>query len=124
MVRRGREVVLVLCAAGVAALSGGATAQAAPCTATPFTSTGSEQSCTVPAGVHAVNVTAIGAHGSDACVGNHGGRGATVSATLSVTPGQTLFVEVGGNGGGPAGCGATGGPGGFNGGGPGGAASA
>ena len=82
-----------------------------------YSSTGAEQSFTVPAGATRITVEAIGASGG----GN--ARGADVSAPLTVTPGSTLYVEVGGSGavGGTTG---TSGPGGFNGGGDGGPGSA
>src|SRR4051794_7305811 len=72
---------------------------------------GGEQSVTVPAGVTGLHVVAVGGAGS-----GDGGRGAIVTADLSVQPGQTLYVEVGGgadqnnhpgfNGGGQGGGGA------------------
>lgn len=59
--------------------------------------TGSQQTFTVPAYVSTVQVTAIGAAG-----GTFGivaaGEGGLASAALSVTPGATLYVEVGGTG--------------------------
>lgn len=76
--------------------------------------TGAEQTYTVPTGVTAVTVTAIGAHGG---FGNNfagGGLGATVTATVSLPAGTTtLYVEVGTAGGNDNGFAA----GGFNGGG-------
>jgi hypothetical protein len=77
---------------------------------TTFSYTGGEQTYTVPAGVSGLSVTAIGARGGgpvSCCLA--AGRGAVVSGVVSVTPGQVLYVEVGGSGGFPAG--------GFNGGG-------
>jgi hypothetical protein len=73
--------------------------------------TGAEQSCIVPNGVHAVSVKAVGGHGGDVSqpcppgcwygdYGGVGGRGAlVVSPEVFVHPGQTLYIEVGGNGG-------------------------
>ncbi len=58
--------------------------------------TGAEQTFTVPAGIFQVHVLAIGANGGNG--DEQGGTGAQVSATVSVTPGQTLYVEVAGNG--------------------------
>ena len=81
-----------------------------------YSSTGAEQSFTVPAGATRITVEAIGASGG----GN--GRGADVIAPLTVTPGSTLYVEVGGSGGVGSTTG-TSGPGGFNGGGDGGPGS-
>jgi hypothetical protein len=87
-----------------------------------FSFTGTEQSYTVPAGVHSIHVLAVGAPGgvgSDnggMITGGPAGFGDRLEADLAVTPGQVLFVEVGGRGadGGDA---AGGGAGGFNGGG-------
>lgn len=66
-----------------------------------FTSTGVEQVFTVPTGVYTVHVRAVGGHGGTG--GNqsftNGGFGAVAVADLAVSPGQTLYVEVGGNGG-------------------------
>ncbi len=70
-----------------------------------FTFTAAEQTYVVPAGVTAVRVEATGAAGAAPSFST-GGRGAMVNGTVSVTPGQTLYVEVGGvgqcNGSGPA----------------------
>jgi len=66
-----------------------------------FPSTGVEQVFTVPTGVHTVHVRAVGGHGGTG--GNesliNGGFGAVAVADLAVSPGQTLYVEVGLNGG-------------------------
>jgi hypothetical protein len=51
---------------------------------------------TVPAGVVKVEVTAVGAAGGSGCAA--GGRGAAVSTTLHVTPGEELGGEVGSRG--------------------------
>lgn len=86
-----------------------AAAEAAPQSIT-FTAPG-EHSWTVPAGVTRVDVLAVGGEGGSNGVGR-AGRGARVTATLDVTPGQTLYAVVGGsasgttpgfNGGGAAG---------------------
>lgn len=89
-----------------------------------FEFTGGEQIFLVPDGVTEVSVEAIGGTGGASTDGGifdtvevPGGFGAVARATLSVTPGQRLFVSVGGDGGdGHAEPGA----GGFNGGGVGG----
>jgi hypothetical protein len=96
-------------------------AQPAQAQTTSFGFTGAEQTFTVPAGVSSVHVVAIGARGgrgSDfgAQVGGAAGLGARLEADLDVTPGQILFIEVGGAGFDGAGR-AGGGAGGFNGGG-------
>lgn len=75
---------------------------------TSFNFSGGSQTYTVPAGVTAVRVEAWGARG-----GGSGGYGAYAAGTLTVSPGQTLQVNVGGSGdsGGWNGGGAGGGPG-------------
>jgi hypothetical protein len=85
-----------------------------------YNSTGSEQSFSVPTGVTSLDVTAIGGAGGagqasydQAWAGGAGGAGGLASATVSVTPDSTLFVEVGGSG-----SAATSFAGAFNGGGP------
>lgn len=72
-----------------------------------FNCTGSAQSWVVPPCVTSITVVAKGAQGG----GASGGAGATVTSTLTVTPGQTLQINVGCIGG----CPGTG----FNGGGAG-----
>jgi glycine rich protein/HYR domain-containing protein len=77
----------------------------AACTPSPswvdctYTYTGGEQDFLVPAGVNQVSVLVTGAFGGgypDALP--FGGAGEQVDATLTVTPGTTLYVEVGGQG--------------------------
>jgi hypothetical protein len=63
-----------------------------------FTYTGSEQTFTVPNGVHSVQVIAVGGHGGRGGLDPVGGVAAQVSGFLSVSPEETLYVEVGGNG--------------------------
>lgn len=87
---------------------------------TVFGSTGAEQSYVVPAGVTEMSFVAIGG-GTPGGGYNLPSFGARVSGKLSVTPGETLYVEVGANGAGAIGM--TGGLGGFNGGGNGGNSS-
>jgi hypothetical protein len=81
---------------------------------TTFTYTGSEQTYTVPAGVTQLQITAVGGQGGG--FNYPGGYGANVADQVSVTPGETLYVEVGGNGANANGGTAAGG---FNGGGTG-----
>jgi hypothetical protein len=57
-----------------------------------FTYTGSAQSWTVPPGVTEIRVDAWGAQGG----GTFGGLGGRAEATVAVTPGQSLQVNVGG----------------------------
>ena len=64
--------------------------------ASTFSPSGAEQAFVVPAGVSSVDVEAVG--GSGAPFGSGGGRGGAASGTLSVTPGEILYLEVGGNG--------------------------
>lgn len=93
----------------------GAPAQALASTSSTFTSTGAEQTFTVPGGVHSVHVVGVG--GAGGVSGAAGGFAAQVTAEMSVTPGQTLYVEVGG-------AGMESGAGGFNGGAAGGSGAA
>lgn len=76
--------------------SGSAAASAPrPCHISPclFTSNGQEQSFVVPVGVTSITVTAIGARGGSGDA--NGGAGGTVTGNVHVTPGSTLFLEVG-----------------------------
>jgi hypothetical protein len=79
-----------------------------------FEFTGAEQQFLVPVGVHRIGVLAIGGTGGAAAT-VAGGEAAEVRSDLTVTPGETLYVEVGGRGHDEA----EGGEGGFNGGGDG-----
>ena len=78
-----------------------------PATAEPttqdFAYTGGEQSFVVPAGVCSVTVDAFGAEGganpsTDTLGGSIPGLGGEATATITVTPGETLTVVVGGEG--------------------------
>lgn len=62
-----------------------------------FGFTGSQQTFTVPAGVTKVTIQASGGQGGDA-EGSAGGKGGSVTAAISVTPGETLYVYVGSQG--------------------------
>ncbi len=117
-----RSSILWVLAGAAFALPAPAIASATNGTST-FGSTGGEQTFTVPDGVTQISVYAVGAPGGSGQFVS-GGFGAQVSTDLSVTPGETLYVEVGaagGDGGNPNG---SGGGGGFNGGGVGGAGTA
>jgi VCBS repeat-containing protein len=84
-----------------------------------FSYTGAAQSWTVPEGVTQATFDVYGAGGGGASTRSFGGRGGEAKATISVTPGETLQVNVGGRGGeGVKGTDITipGGAGGFNGG--------
>lgn len=72
-------------------------------TPTTFSSTGAEQSYTVPSGVLLEGVLAQGAWGGSTDPQPPASQGifaagATLQGYLSTTPGQTLFAEVGQNG--------------------------
>src|SRR5947207_9462925 len=87
-------------ALGITILGGLLWSSVAQATTATFTYTGGEQSFTVPAGVTALNIVAIGAQGgAGASNATVLALGAAVSGDLPVTPGQTLFIEVGGVGG-------------------------
>ena len=103
---------------GLAAFAG--VARAVPCQTGSATITAVGETCyTVSAGVSAVRVVAVGAQGGAGSGCGVGGFGAQVAGTLPVTPGDTLWAEVAGQGG--AGSSApSAGPGGANGGGTGG----
>jgi Bacterial Ig-like domain (group 3)/Bacterial Ig-like domain (group 1) len=68
-----------------------------------FTTPG-ESPFTVPAGVTSLHVVAIGGGGAAGNFdsGGSAGSGTTVAADIPVTPGASLFVEVGGNATGPS----------------------
>jgi hypothetical protein len=77
-----------------------------------------EHEFVVPPGINSLRTTLIGGNGAPSNGGFPGGTGATVTATLSVTPGEILYIEVAGNGTAlPSGFGS---PGGYGGGGTGG----
>jgi hypothetical protein len=86
-----------------------------------FNFTGAQQTWTVPAGVTSINVDVQGAQGGATAWGN-AGLGGRTQATVPVSPGSTIYINVGGqgntsvggfNGGGaPYGCGCVGGGGG------------
>jgi hypothetical protein len=81
-----------------------ALASAVPAEATTkvFHDSEAEQEFKVPTGVTSIEVVAIGGRGGDTVFASppaiSGGRAAKVTGTLSVTPGEKLYVEVGGNG--------------------------
>ncbi len=106
--RARRAAALTALAVGLPLAGAAAPAQA---TTKAFTYTGAEQTFTVPGGVHSVHVLAIGGAGGASNDAN-GGFAAEVVGDVSATPGQTLYIEVGGNGQGSG----EGGAGGFNGG--------
>jgi hypothetical protein len=89
-------------ARSMAALPAGC-AEAGSTVSCPFSPTGSEQRFVVPQGVSSVSVQAVGGQGGTgqalgSNVNGAPGFGAVVGATLSVTQGEVLYTEVGGNG--------------------------
>lgn len=109
LARRGPRGAIISVAAFFVALLLPASASAFTQT---FAFTGAPQIFTVPAGVTQVSVDAFGAQGGQAQDGPAGGLGGRAIATIAVTPGEVLQINVGGQpaAGNPA-------PGGFNGGG-------
>jgi glycine rich protein len=104
---------------GITVLGGLLWSPAAQADTATYVFTGTEQAFIVPAGVTTVHVVAVGAQGGTGFANPFGGAfGAESSADVPVTPGQLLYVEVGGMGGSPST--ATAGAAGFNGGGAGG----
>ena len=100
-----RGAALPACAAfGVLVPLCGVSAAGAETISQTFSYTGAEQTFTVPAGVFSVQVLAVGGSGGsgqdwyDTHLSVAGGAAAQVSGDLSVRPGETLYVEVGGNG--------------------------
>ena len=63
-----------------------------------FVYTGAEQTFVVPEGITALQVSAVGGGGGAGAPGGAGGAAAQVSGVLNVSPGETLYLEVGGNG--------------------------
>lgn len=61
-----------------------------------FQYTGAIQQFIVPNRVTSIQVNAIGAKGGTGARGQAGGAGANITTTLNVTPGQVLFIVVGG----------------------------
>jgi hypothetical protein len=61
-----------------------------------FSYTGGLQQFIVPNRVTSIQVTAVGAKGGTGARGQVGGAGANITTTLNVTPGQILYIVVGG----------------------------
>lgn len=61
-----------------------------------FTYTGAIQQFIVPNRVTTIQVNAIGAKGGTGARGQNGGAGANITTTINVTPGQVLYIVVGG----------------------------
>lgn len=62
-----------------------------------FTYTGAQQAWVVPSGVTSIEIKTWGAQGGGAQTGI-GGKGGYATGTLLVTPGETLYINVGGKG--------------------------
>lgn len=88
--------VLLAYDASPARAAGGSCSTTAGTRTCTFAPTGSEDTFVVPTGVSTISVVATGAPGARGYQGQSAGRGAQVSGDLAVTPGQTLYVEVGG----------------------------
>ncbi len=95
----------MLTVAGQAAALPSNCAQAAFTVTCSFVYTGGEQQFKVPAAVTSMQVSAVGGRGGDSSLGSfgyqtggRGGLGGTASAPVSVFAGETLYVEVGGDG--------------------------
>lgn len=74
-------------------------AQSGPFVTCGYTVTPDEQSLVVPAGVTTMRVTAIGGAGGSSQFTGAGGPGGKVGADVPVTPGQTLYIRIGVDGG-------------------------
>jgi hypothetical protein len=104
---RGMRYGLAVCAVAAWLAAEAGSAFAITTTTTTFTTSGMHE-FVVPPGVSSIDVTTIGAAGGsagftqfpDPCtlLGN-GGKGALVSATVPVSPGDVLHADVGGAGG-------------------------
>jgi hypothetical protein len=89
--------VLVAGAGTIAVGLLGSPAAAAPTTVT-FGFTGTQQTFVVPSNICSLTVTALGGQGGAEERGVAGGLGGSATATISVQPGSTLQVQVGGAG--------------------------
>src|SRR5271165_5635481 len=93
----GRLLVAVVGAVGLSVFAFSPAAAAACQTgAVTFTSTGAEQCYTVALGVDELGIVAVGGKGGAGS--DVGGFGAVVSGEIGVSGGETLEVEVGGDG--------------------------
>ncbi|HTZ85600.1 MAG TPA: glycine-rich protein, partial [Solirubrobacteraceae bacterium] len=98
LARRGlRRCTAAMVGSFCVALLALATAAEASETTEAFHYTGGEQTFIVPSWVSRLQVLAIGGRGGDSS--RPGGSGAEVTGEVDVTPGELLYVEVGGEGG-------------------------
>ena len=102
--RAGTASIAVIAAVGAiaGAMLSPVGADAAETASASFTTTG-EHAFVVPAGVTSVQVTLVGGTGGEGSESHNthkapGGAGRIAVATLAVSPGETLFAEVAGNG--------------------------
>jgi hypothetical protein len=65
---------------------------------TTFSYTGGTQTFVVPAGINTVQIEAWGAQGNSNAMNVVGGLGGYAKGVMTVTPGSTLYIEVGGGG--------------------------
>jgi len=93
------SVLALAFAASMIAGAGVASATSPSCEQA-FSYTGAEQSCVVPPGVTSLPISAVGAAGGSAtdCNDDLGAPGGAATGTLPVTSGETLYIEVGGQG--------------------------
>jgi hypothetical protein len=92
-----RGLSISVASLGTLAIALPAVASAATPVSQAFTTPG-EQQFVVPPGVNSVQVELIGGYGGSGNEGIPGGIPATATATLTVSPGETLYAEVAGNG--------------------------
>nr|WP_169310490.1 hypothetical protein [Rhodococcus oryzae] len=97
----GLTVAAAAAGAGTASAENAAAgcAQSGPFVTCGYTVTPDEQSLVVPAGVTKMRVTAIGGAGGSSQYTGAGGLGGKVAADVPVTPGQTLYIRIGVDGG-------------------------
>jgi len=95
----GARLLCAAAAVAVAMLLAAFPALAATTETVTFTSTG-ETAVVVPPNVTSLDVVAVGGSGGSGGIGGviAGGQGAQVTGTIAVTPGQTVYLEVGGDG--------------------------
>ena len=109
-IKKGRRTALLLAGLAVAlpsglavgVLGGSSVASAGVPQSQTFTFIDTTQYFTVPPGVRSLNLGVSGGDGGAAYSGGNGGTGGQLAEEISVSPSDTLVIEVGGAGG-PAG---------------------
>ena len=109
-IKKGRRTALLLAGLAVAlpsgvavgVLGGSSVASAGVPQSQTFTFVDTTQYFTVPPGVRSLNLGASGGDGGAAYSGGNGGTGGQLAEEISVSPSDTIVIEVGGAGG-PAG---------------------